>query len=100
MADDRLGSQVQVRTRPRQLAAIQWTGENSDEVQAFLAPATDKTQYVLFPERGEGRVAVWVDGARTFPMAVNDWILLPDGIPRFCSNGAFESIYEIVTGDA
>lgn len=63
------------RSKPQEVEAIQWTGDNADEV---LSAVPDKTMY--YREAGTMRLLAGVDGAQEWvPVPVGHWLVHPPG---------------------
>lgn len=79
----------------KQVQAIQWTGKNLAEVQAFIAPEK------LTPVIHDGKlvyndlIALLLEGVR-FLVPRTDWILWRDGKLSVCQDKVFQELYEVV----
>jgi len=74
---------VRFRSKPQEVEALQWTGDDPLGMQRFCGPNPDVGDPLIwrfYVDNGEGRLLAGVDGAQGWvPVPVGHWVVYPPG---------------------
>jgi hypothetical protein len=98
-----------LQKKPDIVRAIQWTGDNDDEIKEFIGDNPTISWIPSYPRIGESKVIDAADegepsrlmfGVTTYNVRLGYWILIHafTGIPSVLSQYAIKRMYEVYEG--